>query len=36
MLAENPPPVKGKVYGVAAVEDAFLVRTGDRLVRVGN
>jgi outer membrane protein assembly factor BamB len=34
-LAENRLPVKGKVYGVAAVEGAFLVRTGNSLVRVG-
>jgi outer membrane protein assembly factor BamB len=34
-LAENKLPVKGRVYGVAAVENAFLVRTGNSLVRVG-
>ncbi len=34
-LAENRLPIKGKVYGVAAVEGAFLVRTGNSLVRVG-
>jgi hypothetical protein len=28
-------PVKGKVYGVAAVEGAFVVRTGTKLVKVG-
>jgi outer membrane protein assembly factor BamB len=34
-LAENKLPVKGRVYGVAAVEGAFLVRTGTALVKVG-
>lgn len=34
-LAENKLPVKGRVYGVAAVEGAFLIRTGTALVRVG-
>ena len=35
VLAENKLPVKGKVYGVAAVEGAFIIRTGNNLVRVG-
>jgi outer membrane protein assembly factor BamB len=34
-LAENKLPTKGRVYGVAAVEGAFLIRTGNSLVRVG-
>jgi outer membrane protein assembly factor BamB len=34
-VAENALPVKGGVYGVAAVEGAFLVRTGTKLVKVG-
>ena len=34
-LAENPFPVTGRVYGVAVVDGAILLRTGDRLVRVG-
>jgi outer membrane protein assembly factor BamB len=34
-LAENKISVKGRVYGVAAVEGAFVVRTGNTLVRVG-
>jgi hypothetical protein len=34
-LAENKLPGKGRVYGVAAVEGAFLIRTGNALVRVG-
>jgi outer membrane protein assembly factor BamB len=35
VLAENKLPVKGRVYGVAAVEGALFVRTGTSLVRVG-
>jgi hypothetical protein len=35
VLAENKLAVKGRVYGVAAVEGAFLVRTGTALIRVG-
>jgi outer membrane protein assembly factor BamB len=35
VLARNALPVKGRVYGVAAVEGAFLVRTGTKLVKVG-
>jgi outer membrane protein assembly factor BamB len=34
-LAENKLPAKGRVYGVAAIEGAFLVRAGNSLVRVG-
>jgi outer membrane protein assembly factor BamB len=34
-VAENKLPGKGRVYGVAAVEGAFLVRTGNGLVKVG-
>lgn len=35
LLSENKLAVKGKVYGVAAVEGAFLIRTGTSVVRVG-
>lgn len=35
VLAENKLAVKGRVYGVAAVEGAFLVRTGTALIRIG-
>ena len=35
VLAENKLPVKGRVYGVAAVEGTFLIRTGKNLVKVG-
>src|SRR5262249_48952290 len=35
VLAENKLVVKGRVYGVAAVEGALLVRTGTALIRVG-
>jgi hypothetical protein len=35
VLAENKLAVKGRAYAVAAVEGAFLVRTGNTLVRVG-
>ncbi len=35
VLAENKLPVKGRVYGVAAVEGAFIIRTWSNLVRVG-
>ncbi|MFO0821665.1 MAG: PQQ-binding-like beta-propeller repeat protein [Gemmataceae bacterium] len=34
-LASNKLPVKGRVYGVAAVEGAFIVRTDSALVRIG-
>lgn len=34
-LAQNKLPIKGKVYGVAAVEGAFVVRTDSALARVG-
>jgi outer membrane protein assembly factor BamB len=34
-LAENKLPIKGKLYGVAAVEGAFLIRTGSSLIKVG-
>jgi len=34
-LAENKLPAKGKVYGVAVVENAFLVRSDNALVRIG-
>jgi outer membrane protein assembly factor BamB len=34
-LAENKLPIKGKLYGVAAVEGAFLVRSGNSLIKVG-
>jgi outer membrane protein assembly factor BamB len=35
VVAENRLPGRGRVYGVAAVEGAFLVRTGSALVRIG-
>jgi outer membrane protein assembly factor BamB len=34
-LARNKLPVAGKVYGVAAVEGAFVVRTDSALTRIG-
>ncbi|MCE9567018.1 MAG: PQQ-binding-like beta-propeller repeat protein [Planctomycetes bacterium] len=34
-LAENKLPAKGKVYGVAVVENAFIVRTESAIVRIG-
>jgi outer membrane protein assembly factor BamB len=34
-LARNKLPIAGKVYGVAAVEGAFVVRTDSALVRIG-
>lgn len=34
-LAENVLKIKSRIYGVAAVEGAFLVRTGTSLIRVG-
>jgi outer membrane protein assembly factor BamB len=34
-LAENRFPVAGRLYGVAAVDRAFLLRTGTRLIRIG-
>lgn len=34
-LAENKLTIKGRVYGVAAVEGVFLIRTGTSLIRVG-
>ncbi|MEM9556084.1 MAG: PQQ-binding-like beta-propeller repeat protein [Acidobacteriota bacterium] len=36
ILATNSLPTEQTVYGVAAVEDAFLVRSGDELVRIGS
>jgi outer membrane protein assembly factor BamB len=35
IVAENRLPGRGRVYGVAAVEGAFLVRTGIALHRIG-
>ena len=35
VLAENVLPVPGRVYGVAAVEGRFVVRTGTHLVCIG-
>lgn len=35
VVAENRLPGRGRVYGVAAVEGAFLVRTGTALHKVG-
>jgi len=35
VLAENRLPGRGRVYGVAAVEGAFLVRTGTALHKIG-
>jgi outer membrane protein assembly factor BamB len=34
-LAENKLPLKGRVYGVAVVEGAFVLRTGTGLIRIG-
>ncbi|VTU02227.1 Pyrrolo-quinoline quinone OS=Pirellula staleyi (strain ATCC 27377 / DSM 6068 / ICPB 4128) GN=Psta_3081 PE=4 SV=1: PQQ_2 [Gemmataceae bacterium] len=34
-LARNKLPIAGKVYGVAAVEGAFVVRTDSALTRIG-
>jgi outer membrane protein assembly factor BamB len=34
-LTENKLTIKGRVYGVAAVEGAFVIRTGTSLIRVG-
>ncbi len=34
-VAESKLSVSGRVYGVAAVDGAILVRTGDRLIRIG-
>jgi outer membrane protein assembly factor BamB len=36
VVAENHLPIDGAVYGVAAVRDAFLVRTGTELIRIGS
>ncbi|MEM7585164.1 MAG: PQQ-binding-like beta-propeller repeat protein [Acidobacteriota bacterium] len=36
MLAENPLQITGTVYGAAAVRGAFLIRSGNEIVRVGN
>ena len=33
-LAENPPLAGGRLYGVAAADAAFLIRYGDRLIKV--
>jgi outer membrane protein assembly factor BamB len=35
MLAENSLPTEGRVYGVAAVNGCFVIRTGNRLTCVG-
>jgi len=35
VVAENDLPTDGVVYGVAATQDAILIRTGQELVRVG-
>jgi outer membrane protein assembly factor BamB len=34
-VSESKLSITGKVYGVAAVDRAFVVRTGDRLIRLG-
>ncbi|MFO0946068.1 MAG: PQQ-binding-like beta-propeller repeat protein [Planctomycetota bacterium] len=34
-LAENRLPTEDRVYGVAVVDGAFLIRTGRELVRIG-
>lgn len=33
-LAENPPLAGGRQYGVAAADAAFLIRYGDRLIKI--
>ena len=35
VIAENELPTEGTVYGVAAARDAFVIRTGSEIVRVG-
>lgn len=35
VVAKNTLPIKGRVYGVAAVEGALVVRTGSGLTRIG-
>ena len=34
VLAENPLTITGRIYGVAVVDGAFLVRTGKELIRI--
>ena len=34
-VAENKLAVTGRVYGVAAIDQAFIIRTGDRHIRIG-
>lgn len=36
ILAENKLTIEGRVYGVAAVNNAFVIRTGLELIRVGS
>ncbi|MCY4189679.1 MAG: PQQ-binding-like beta-propeller repeat protein [Bryobacterales bacterium] len=36
ILATSDLSIKGRVYGVAAADAAFIVRTGDRLLRISN
>lgn len=35
VLAQSSLPTESKVYGVAAVDGAFIIRTGSKLIRVG-
>jgi hypothetical protein len=35
IVAENVLPVEGRVYGVAAVDGAFVIRTDRELWRIG-
>ncbi len=36
ILAENKLNIEGRIYGVAAVNNAFVIRTGLELIRVGS
>jgi hypothetical protein len=35
IVGVNTLPIQGRVYGVAAIDGAFLFRTGKRLIRIG-
>jgi hypothetical protein len=34
-LSENRLPVAGRVYGAAVVDGALVLRSGNRLIRIG-
>ena len=36
ILAENKLAIEGRIYGVAAVNNAFVIRTGLELIRIGS